>query len=560
MKSRVANLAILYIKSTFSISLPSSKELRKPKTIAKTIGIGLGIILLLADVGFIFVMMNLTMYEGLKPAGLQGLMLLNAATTASVLVFILAFMMALSMFSMSGIESGFLVLPFSPRELLAAKMILVYLTEAVAGVFVLAIAMVIYGVKERPPFMFYANGLVTAFALPLLPTAISYLILLPLMSASKLFRSKNFILYVGGILGLGFALVFNFYIQSAMAKVSDPAGLALFASPDSFISRMGQAWIPSWLAWKALSEAASAVGFFAVLGNIAIGLLGFVLVIFLFGRVYVRSLQAFSESSFSRKKLFGPEAGSSRQKIFVQRKAMPSLVMREIKLMNREPMYLLNGPFVVILMPLLLVIVFVAQRDALTEAMGSIQPLLAGPASYLIPAAFGAFLGSSTSIACTAVSRDAKALPWIKSMPIAPINYFIAKLLHAEIFSIFGVVVGCGAGALFLGTAPLNVLIAALLALLFSTAFNMGGLWLETAFPRLSWDNPLAAMKQNPNAIIGILGAMGLIGGMAGISLSIAMPYYAYALFFGVVFMIPILLWAKFYPNYAAKRYLKMEA
>ena len=87
MRSRVVSLALLYIKSTFSISLPSREELKKPKTLAKTLGIGLGILLLAADFGFIFVMMNLTMYDGLKSAGLQELMLLNAATTASVLVF-----------------------------------------------------------------------------------------------------------------------------------------------------------------------------------------------------------------------------------------------------------------------------------------------------------------------------------------------------------------------------------------------------------------------------------------------------------------------------------------
>ena len=564
MRSRIASLALLYVKSTFSISLPSREELKKPKTLAKTLGIGLGIILLAADFGFIFVMMNLTMYDGLKAAGLQELMLLNAATTASALVFVLAFMLALSMFSMSGIESGFLVLPFSSRELLAAKMFLVYLVESLAGAFVLAIAMVIYGIKEGPPPMFYLNGLVTAFALPLLPTAISYLILLPLMNVSKLFRNKNFILYVGGFLGLAFALAFNFYIQSAMARISDPASISLFANPDSFISKLGKAWIPSWLAWKALSDASSIGGVLAVLGNVAIGVGGFALVVLLFGGAYVRTLRAFNESTFSRKKLLGIGAargfGRSAGRIFARKSAMISLVSREIRLMNREPMYLLNGPFVVILMPLLIAIVFVAQRGAMAEVMAGIGSLLSGPGGYLVPAAFGAFLGSATSIACTSVSRDAKAIPWIKSMPITPGSYFLAKFLHAELYSVFGILVGCGAGLLFLHTAAVDILLAALLSLLFCTAFNMSGLWLDTAFPKLRWDNPIAAMKQNPNSVIAILGAMGLIGGMAALSLALSLPRYLYAIIYGGLFMLPILAWLRFYPKFAAKKYGKMEA
>ncbi len=557
MRSRIASLALLYIKSTFSIALPTRKELKKPKTLLKTIGIGVGILFLVADFSVIFVMMNLSMYEGLKQAGLQGLMLLNAATTASVVVFVLAFMMALSMFSMSGIESGFLVLPFTAGELLAAKMALVYVSEAIAGIFLLAIAMIIYGIRESPPFLFYLNGAATALILPLAPTAISYLVLIPLMNASKRFRNKNFILYVGGFLGMLFALGFNFYVQSVTAKATDPAGLALFASPESLVSRIGQAWIPSWLAWKALAGASEPSGVLAVLGNLAIGLGGCALVVALFGKPYVKALQAFSETTFSRRKLPGPSIVGGG--VFSRKSAMSALVRRELRLMNREPMYLLNGPFVVVLMPAIFAIMFVAQRDALSEAMSALGPLIAGPAGYLVPAGFGAFLGSATSIACTAVSRDAKALAWMKALPVTPFRYFLAKFIHAELFSLFGAIVGCGAGGILLGIGWVDLFIAFILSLLFATAFNMGGLWLETASPRLRWDNPIAAMKQNPNAVIAILGAMGFLGGMAALTVSVALPRYAYAAAFGILFAIPIALWVVLYPRYASRRYGEME-
>ncbi|MHB0898548.1 MAG: hypothetical protein ACYC1A_13450, partial [Spirochaetales bacterium] len=150
--------------------------------------------------------------------------------------------------------------------------------------------------------------------------------------------------------------------------------------------------------------------------------------------------------------------------------------------------------------------------------------------------------------------------PWIKSLPISPIGYFMAKFLHAEVYSIFGVIVGCGAGLLFLHTAAGDLLLAALLALLFCTAFNMSALWLDTAFPKLRWDNPIAAMKQNPNAVIAILGAMGLIGGMSALSLFLSLPRYAYAIIYGGVFVIPILAWVRFYPKFAAEKYRKLES
>ena len=551
-RPRIVALAAMYLRSSFSLSLPKASELKKPKILAKTIGIAVGVVAILADISFLFVIMNLQLYKGLAPLGMEGLLLLNAAITASVLVFVLAFMMALSMFSTSDIESGFLVLPFQPREMLAAKMSLVYVTEAAFGVFYLLIAMIVYGIKAGPPAVFYFNGLVTALALPLLPTALAYLVIIPLVRVAKFLRNRTVIIYIGGFMGLLAALGFNLYIQSAMLKIGDPAVVAKMLGPDSLISYLGRAWIPAWLAWRSLAGAGSVGGTLAALANLALGAGMAVLVATLMGRSYVRSLQAFSEQTQTRKRKGGAVRGSA------PRPVLQALVLREIRLMNREPMYMLNGPFVVVLMPVILGLALVVQKDTLMKELSAIRPFLESPIAYLVPAAFGAFLGSATSISSTAVSRDAKALPWIRSLPIEAATWFQAKLIHAQLFSVFGAAVGCAAG-LVLGIGGLDILAAFLLALVFTLAFNMSMLWLDTAFPRLSWDNPIAAMKQNPNAVIAILGAMGIIGGLGAASAFLKLPRYGYAFLYGGVFAIPVVLWVLYFPRFAARRMAKME-
>lgn len=559
MKSRLASLAGLYLKSTLNISIPPKEALKKPKTLLKTVGIGIGILLIIADLGLVFVMMNLSLYNGLKPIGMQGMMLLNAATTASVLVFILSFLLALSMFSMSGMESNMLSMPFSARELLTAKMFLVYVLEAILGVFVVSIAAVIYGIKEGSPFMFYVNGAITALAIPLAPIAIAYLFLIPLMKAAKLLRNKNFILYVGGFIGIGLSLVFNVYIQTTMAKVGNPEVLAKMAGPESIVSKMGQAWLPSWLAWKSLADAASLSGLGAALANLGIGAAACALVIFLMAGGYVDSVRSFSESSFERKKLKLRDAAGRASGIFVRNGVMRSLVLREFRLMNREPVYLLNGPIVVILMPIILAIAFLARAESFRSLMTDISPLMAGPGGYLVPAAFGAFLGTSTSIACTAVSRDAKALSWMKALPVTPFQYFSAKLIHAEIFVVLGSIIGSAVGSLFLGSSLGDALLGFGLSMVFATALTMASLWLDTAFPRLRWDNPVAAMKQNPNAVVAILGAMALMGGMGALGILVSLPRYLYAGIIIAVSGIVMLVWCLRYPRHAAKKLAGME-
>jgi hypothetical protein len=137
--------------------------------------------------------------------------------------------------------------------------------------------------------------------------------------------------------------------------------------------------------------------------------------------------------------------------------------------------------------------------------------------------------------------------------------YFYAKLIHAQIFSAFGAVVGSALGILLFGTSLVDTLIAGLLALLFSTALNMGGIWIDTASPRLSWDNPIAAMKQNPNSVIVILAAMACIGGLGFLSMRLEVPKYAFAFAYGGLFLLPILAWFRAFPKFAHRRFDAFE-
>lgn len=556
MNTRFPRLCALYLKSGFSFRMPAKEDWKKPKTVLKTLGIAILAALIVADLGFVFVMMNVSLYNGLKPAGMQEFVLLNAATMSAVMVFIFSFLIALSMFSMSGIESGFMSMPFSAAEMLAAKMVSVYCSEAILSVFFMGVSMAVYAIYEHPPFMFYLNGLLSSIALPLVPVAVAYAILVPFMNASRYFRNKNFLLVTGGFLGIGASLAFNFYIQSVMMKVQNPANIALIASPSSFVSAFGKAWWPSWLAWKSLSASGSLAGFGAALANIALGLLACTLVALVFGKLYIRSLQTFNESTFSRKALTAVQ----KDRFFRGRPVLASLLMREIRLMNREPMYMLNGPFIILLLPVILAVTFIAQRQNFGNLASELLPRLPSHAGYLIAAAFGAFLGSSTSIACTAVSRDAKALPWLRSMPVSAKLYFGAKLLHAELFSVFGALVGCGSGIFLLRLGAGDSIAAILLALLFSSTLNLAGLWLDTANARLAWDNPIAALKQNPNAVFIILGSMGVIALCGVASAKMKLPHYGYGLVFGGIFLAAGILCGILFPKYAEKKLEYLEA
>jgi ABC-2 type transport system permease protein len=329
-------------------------------------------------------------------------------------------------------------------------------------------------------------------------------------------RNRNVVFALVSVIGLLAGLAFNVYFQIVSRKLMDPAWMAAhLAGADSLVGRMAAAWPPAWLAWKALT-AKGAVGVLYALANVALGLAASALVAGAFGPLYARSLPAFTEERVKRSRL----SVGRYERTFRQRPVLLSLFQREVRLMNREPVYFINGPLVILIMPIIGAIGVLAIKLN-PQAVQSLAPVLAQARDSawapLACAAFGAFSGSSTSIACTALSRDAKALRYLRALPVGWRDLMLAKFFHALAFAAFGALV-CSVGpAILLGLSVMDTLAAFALALAFSAFACVAGLWLDTAHPRLSWDNPIAALKQNPNATIFILAVMATLGGLGAV-------------------------------------------
>jgi len=558
--SAFRSLTGLYLKSFYNLPSRGGAGKRDPKALLKIIGIAVLGVVVAVDFGFIFISINLGLYRGFATLGLQGLLILNAAVMVTALTLVIGFMTALSTYHLNDMENRLLAMPLRPRDLLAAKFAAVYAAEALASLFFMACAMVILGIYERPHPLFYAWGLVAALLLPLPPLALCYLIQVPLMSAARFLRNRKAVMLVGGLVGLACALGFNLYFQRFMVKLSDPEALAaMVGGADSFMSQAGRVYPPATLAWRAMSAPAS-LGALASMAGLAVFCLGpAAVVIAALAKPYARSLLGFDETVAKRLSASGTDAFLSRR--LRSGRVFPTLVARELRMLNREPMYLLNGPFVVVLLPVIFGIMYLAQGEALLTDpdFAGILAMARGGLGVALAALAGAFMGSSTSIACTALSRDAKALAFMKSLPIDPGLYLLAKFAHAELFALLGAGVGAGLVAWILRLGFAGGLVAAAAATAMASLINLVGLWLDTANPRLSWDNPIAAMKQNPNSIIVILGAMGLLAAAGYGAFSLGLDARGVALWYGVAPAIAIAVLLPLYLRYARRRVAALE-
>jgi ABC-2 type transport system permease protein len=543
--------------ASFGIALPAKGAPLTKKAALKLAGAASLAILVCVDIGTLFVMYNLGLYDALKPARLEGMLLLNAATLGSLILFAFGFIGALSTYSQQAMDQILSALPVKPREILGAKFAMIYLSELAFSVFFIGIAMAVFAIREKPPAMFYLNGAATILALPLLPLALVYCILIPLLGAVRLFKNKNVLVILAGFIGAGLALGLNIGIQSVMMKLGDGEWLrGHFAGPESMISLVASVWPPARLAWNSISAPDSLWGIASAIANLGGGFLAAAAAVWILGPAYAKSLSYFGESHL-RKNASGREYF---RKSFRSGSPDAALFLREWRLMNREPVYFLNGPFIILGMPLVMAVMAIVQKSALAELGAALGDFASGPKAFLAVAAFGGFLGTSTSIACTALSRDAKVLPWIRTLPLEISRYMMGKLAHALSYALIGAVFGCVGGGLILGLTVLDIALAFATAMAFSSFMNLAGLALDTAFPKLRWDNPVAALKQNLNAVIMILGSMGALGlsGLLGAWLPLGKG--GLALLFAGGFGLAFFAGLHFFPSFAERRIGKLES
>ena len=465
---------------------------------AKILGLAILFLFVLAEFLLIFGFLIFGLYGTAKAANNIGILFEITVVFISFMSLLFGFMLTISTYYIGEIEEQFLSMPIKPRTLFGAKFFANSINSLITSIAFFAVLMGIYGYMESPPLIFYFWAVICALVIPMPMISICYFFNILIMRFTRVFKNKNIIMAVNGILGMALALGFNYIIQSASG--SDPEALYnMVESNAAAFQTYGLYYPPVKLVGYILSNPVSVLSLLYMILLIVFCAALPALVISFMSKMYTESLIGFNEKNI--KKLETKQLASFLNKNIKKSNTFISYVKREIKMMNRTPVYLLNGPFSIIFMPILMIVISIAKGVNLTDLPPNITDFMNGNAGFVITGLVVGFLGSMTNIADTALSRDAKFIPFIKSLPVDIASFMYAKLAHAMIFAVLAVVIGVGFSAFVFKFGILHIIFSSLIALSFSAFMNLVSLFLDTAHPKLHWDNPIAAMKQNTNVI-----------------------------------------------------------
>jgi len=440
-------------------------------------------------------------YAMLKPVGLQRVLPTLIILGAQLLALIFSIYSMLANFYFSRDLEWIIPLPLKPRQVMLAKFSQILIHHYMLLIPLAGPVLVQYGILEDAGPVYALRLAALILLLPLIPLAISALLVIILMRVVNLGRYKEALVVIGAMLLMLLALLPQFLIRDAgegQGSLTGDQVIGLFAGADGITHRITAAFPPARWATTLLDPGSSPDAILQPLLLAGVSLAAFLLLLLAAEKLFYHGLIGLSEITRRRRK------STSQIRFASGYRPVRALFLREWRLMNRVPMFLLNGMYSTLFIPLmLLVMTTTGHRDG-ARLLGLFTSSI--PALAVLGVAAVCFLsGVMNGTASSAVSREGHSF-WISMMiPVPWRTQVTAKFLHAGAVALMGTIVAAVMLSIALGLPWWAAVGGAFMALTAAVGCISLGLLIDLARPLLDWVSPQRAIKQNLNVFFAML-------------------------------------------------------
>ncbi len=433
-----------------------------------------------------------SMFMGItKPlveAGLGWLVLALAALMCIAISFIGSIFMAQKQIFEATDNDLLLSMPIPPSYILATRMFLILMSNALFAILILAPAFVVYciyipQVTASLIIIFVILLLLTPFLSTALSCACGWVVAL----ISSRMRRKNLITTVLSVALFLLYMYVNFNLQKYALKLI-AAGSALAAAISKSIP-------PAYYFGTAIDQSS----LISLLLFAAWCLVPFIVVYFLLSKSFIRI--ATSNRGSVRVKY--------KEKALKTSSARTALIKKELGRFFSLSMYIFNCALGAI-MALLAAGALVVKGGSLLSTFESL-PQITGDIMALMVCGILCFMVSMNDITAPSISLEGKTLWILKSLPIDPKDVFYAKVMASLIITVPPTVLSAAAVWFVLRLDFLLGLFVVLTPTVLQVFISLLGIWLNLKMPRFDWVSEIAVIKQSGSVMIAVFGGMAIV-------------------------------------------------
>jgi ABC-2 type transport system permease protein len=451
-------------------------------------------------------------YDLLKAIGQESALLTLAVLAGQLIILVFGLFYLIATFYFSKDLEYLVSLPLKPFQVMLSKFVVVLVNEYLTISLIILPILLVYGFKARGGWDYWIALALAYVLLPVIPLAASGLVVVGMMRLVNIGRRKDLLIVFGSLVLIAAAMFFQFGLSRATRgqEMDTEKVIALIASPDGLVQTIGRRFPPSIWATRFLHDGLSSGS-----GLIGLALYGGLSVLLYGGlmagaqRLFYRGLVGLSERSGSSARR--ARAGAAL-KISSGRHPVRAIFLREFRLMNRTPIFLLNGVLGVLMIPIVFALTLSSSKStndaaAILRLMTSAKPLTI----VLVTTMFIIICATVSGVASSSFSREGRHF-WISK--IIPVDYrqqVLAKFIHSWSVALLGIV-SATAVLVFRFHLPAARWLPSLALALPVTAFlTVVNLAIDLSRPLLDWLSPQKAMKQNLNVLIAMLLDLGFL-------------------------------------------------
>lgn len=474
--------------------------------------------ILVAVVGFVALLYQ--NYRGMAllgaQAGVPDLVFYLAVVAGWAVVFILGFPVAISVLYFSRDTRLLASLPIPAHRIVGANAWLLYLyalpvaalfivPALVAGAAPLADASLVatlgIGIAR-----YWTVGLVVTLLLPVVPLALSALIVTGITRLVNLSRFRTGLEALGMLLML--VVLVGLQLALSRSLVDGGAGVAVSDAISSLVVDLRDAVPPA--GWYAAGFVAGGTGVFVAAAAATVGVgAGAIAAV---GRGYLRQLANQTVTRNRRRR-------STPATMPREHAPLTSLAMREVKLLTSNSTFLFESVGELFVFPLILLILRIATPD---DAIAQLLPYL-DRTDYLLPIVTGALVlfAGINSVSSAAISREGRTFDLSLSLPLPGSTQVAAKIVTYLVLFGGAFAVNAALATWILARPWWYAPVIVVCGLPFIWLIGTTTIYADLRRPHLNWNHPQQAVKQNMNVVIGMgiaIVALGAAGAPAAVA------------------------------------------
>ena len=452
-----------------------------------------------------FVFMFKEMIEMMEPYQQSGYIYSLGLQSASVMIFIFSAFLIPSIYYFSKDIDHLLPLPLTSECIIASKFTVCVVYEYLFCGMILIPLFIAFLLCGYHGLLFWLMNIIVFITLPIYPLALCSVFIMIIMRFVPMVRRKDLFNLIGGLLLIVVCLAFSMYMTSIEEMETNQLTALLLDGNNSMLSLFNYL-LPH---VTFMSQGLFMNKYIHIVGYFVVNAVIVCIFLIIAKALYLKGALSIEETNSKRTKLTDKElmTHTKKQNILV------SYTIKELKLLFRTPVYVMNCVISEIMFPVCMVIGFVSTGEDLLILLREIVPLLDHLFAYLLMIGLGlGFMASHSSmVSATSISREGAGYIFMKYIPISLKTILNAKVLSGYIIAqimILPVYVGL---FIVLPVSPLYLFLSFIAAQIGAMLGSYLGLMIDVMHPNLYWEDETSAVKRSMSGMISMLLGFGIM-------------------------------------------------